>query len=55
VLAEQLLAGHQQARFLLDHVTDVIGQAAIGVGDIGATFHHQDLGLLVQPPQSRCA
>ena len=52
LLMESALAGDQQARLVLDDAADVIGQAAVGVGHVGAALDHEDLGGLVQPAQS---
>ena len=44
------LGGLEGERLLiLDHPADVIGQAAVGVGDEAGALQHHDLRLLVQP------
>ena len=45
----------QEARLLLDHAADVVGQAAVRVRDVGPALHHEDLGVLVEPAQARRA
>jgi len=52
-LAEQLGARLEELRFFADDVADVIGQAAVGEGDKGPALEHDDLGLLIQPAQTR--
>lgn len=36
---------------MLDDPTDVVGQAAVRLGDIGAAFEQHDLRLLIEPTQ----
>ena len=54
VLAKELLARDQEARFLRDHAADVIGKSAVRVGDVWPALDHDDLGFFVQPAQTRC-
>ena len=37
----------------VDHAPDVVRQAAVGERHVRSAFHHQDLGLLVEPTQAR--
>ena len=42
---------HQKCVAGLNDITDVIGKAAIGVGDVLAALQHDDLGFFVKPAQ----
>jgi hypothetical protein len=53
LLAEQLLACYQQARFLLNHVTDAVRQAAVRVRYLRPLLHHQDFSVFIQSTQAR--
>ena len=55
MLAEQLLAGHQQARFLFDDAADMVGQPAVGVRHIRPALHHEYFRGFIQPAQARGA
>ena len=37
---------------IFDHTADVIGQTAVGIGNISGTFKHNDLGFFVQSSDS---
>jgi hypothetical protein len=54
-LAEQPGRRLKELRFVADDIADVVWQSAIGEGDEGPAFQHDDLGLLVKPPQPRRA
>ena len=52
---EEALRGLQgQLLRVLDDAADVIGQAAVGVGDVAGTLKNDDLGLLVQSADPCC-
>ena len=38
----------RQLLFIGDHITDIIGQATVGIGHKARTLKHHDLGLLIQ-------
>ena len=52
-LAEAFGCLKQQAPAVRDGPTDVVGQAAVRERDVLATLQHDDLGRLVEPPQTR--
>ena len=41
---------HLGARLVADHVADVVGEPAVGVGDVRPPLEDRDLRLLVEPP-----
>ena len=50
---EKALRGLESQLFRIpDHVADIVGQTAVGIGDISGTLKHNDLRRLVQPPDS---
>ena len=50
--AERVRVRDEKTRFLRDDVADVIGQPAVRVRHVRPAFHHDDLGLFVQPAQA---
>ena len=52
-VAEPLGRGHQEPVPVGDHVADVIGQAAIGEGDVAAPLEDEDFGILVHAAEPR--
>ena len=51
-LAEQFGLGHQQLGPVLDGAADVVGQAAVGEGDVRVLLQHDDAGVLVHPART---
>ena len=54
-LAEHLARRNQQLAFVGDHVADVVGQAAVGEGDIRTAVEDDDLTRLIESSQARRA
>ncbi len=54
LLAEQPFVRDQQARLLRYHAPDVVGEPAVGIRHVGTALYHENLGVLVQPPEPSC-
>ena len=52
-IAEQLPRGDQELSLIHDHVAHVVGQAAVGERHVRPPIEEDDLGPLVEPPESR--
>jgi len=51
--AKHLLVRNDQARFLRDHASYMVGQSAVRVRDVRTAFDHEDIGLLIESAQTR--
>jgi hypothetical protein len=52
---EQFRGGHQEVFFFLDHIAHIIGQTAVGKGDIFAPVEYDNFRCLGNPAGPRCA
>jgi hypothetical protein len=50
---KRLFVGYKKVGFFSDYIADMIREPTVGIRNIRAPFHHENLGLFIEPPETR--